>query len=452
MATPGPQSLVKSPPTGWVDSLRSIGPGVIIVGTIVGSGELVATTLLGAKVGFVLLWLIVVSCLVKVIIQEQWAYYVITSGGTLLDATSFLPGPRVRGLSLWTWLLFLYFILNIVAGAGVVGMAATTAALATGVGSVPFWALALTALAIIFLWFGTYARIEKLFILMVALFSFSMSIALALTQSTQLAIRWSELISGLRFELPPAGMYIALSVFGLTGVGAPEIIFYTYWCQEKGYARYIGPPEETPEWRERARGWIAVMRRDIVVSAAIYTLNTIVFYLLGAAILHRTRPDAANLEGLDVALALSKIFTESFGQWSFVIFMTGAFWVLYSTFVGACASWARFSADFSKKLGLFSGTDPAQWGWWCKWFSISLAAIFLLVFFLVRIPVALILLGGVIHAVFLPLLGLSVIYLFHRRGRQGLTPGPHARVISWICSAIILLVVICTLYLQTGGA
>ena len=109
-----------------------------------------------------------------------------------------------------------------------------------------------------------------------------------------------------------------------------------------------------------------------MVSAAIYTLITIVFYLLGAAILHRTRPDAANLEGLDVALALSKIFTESFGQWSFVIFMTGAFLVLYSTFVGACASWARFSADFSKKLGLISATDPAQWSWWCKWLSISL--------------------------------------------------------------------------------
>ena len=155
MATSGPQSLVKSPPTGWLNSLRSLGPGVIIVGTIVGSGELVTTTLLGAKVGFVVLWLIVVSCLVKVIIQEQWAYYVITSEGTLLDATSFLPGPRVRGLSLWTWLLFLYFILNILPAAGVVGVTATTAALATGVGSVPFWALALTALTIIFLWFGT---------------------------------------------------------------------------------------------------------------------------------------------------------------------------------------------------------------------------------------------------------------------------------------------------------
>ena len=165
-------------------------------------------------------------------------------------------------------------------------------------------------------------------------------------------------------------MYIALSAFGITGIAAPEIIFYTYWCLEKATAVTSDRPRKLRSGRERARGWIAVMRRDIMVSAAIYTLITIVFYLLGAAILHRTRPDAANLEGLDVALALSKIFTESFGQWSFVIFMTGAFLVLYSTFVGACASWARFSADFSRKLGLISATDPAQWSWRCKWLSI----------------------------------------------------------------------------------
>ena len=180
-------------------------------------------------------------------------------------------------------------------------------------------------------------------------------------------------------------MYIALSAFGITGIAAAEIIFYTYWCLEKGYGRYIGPHEETPEWRERARGWIAVMRRDIMLSAAIYTLITTVFYLLGAAILHRTRPDTASLEGLDVALALSKISTESFGQWSFVVFMTGALLVLYSTFLGACAAWARFSADFARKLGLISATDPAQWSWWCKWLSISLAAVFLLAFLFLRV-------------------------------------------------------------------
>ena len=27
-------------------------------------------------------------------------------------------------------------------------------------------------------------------------------------------------------------------MFGITGVGADEITFYTYWCVEKGYARW----------------------------------------------------------------------------------------------------------------------------------------------------------------------------------------------------------------------
>ena len=44
--------------------------------------------------------------------------------------------------------------------------------------------------------------------------------------------------------------------------------------------------------------------------------------------------------------------------------------------------------------------------------------------------------GWRLHAVFLPLLGFSVIYLFHKRGRQGLTPESHVRVLSWICSVV----------------
>ena len=39
--------------------LRRIGPGLIISANIVGSGELIATTLLGAEVGFILLWFII---------------------------------------------------------------------------------------------------------------------------------------------------------------------------------------------------------------------------------------------------------------------------------------------------------------------------------------------------------------------------------------------------------
>ena len=51
-------NLIKAAPRGWAESLRFLGPGLIVIGAIVGSGELIATTLLGAQVGFLLLWLV----------------------------------------------------------------------------------------------------------------------------------------------------------------------------------------------------------------------------------------------------------------------------------------------------------------------------------------------------------------------------------------------------------
>ena len=55
--------------------LRQVGPGLIITAAIVGSGELIVTTKLGADVGFVLLWFIILGCLLKVFVQIELGRY-----------------------------------------------------------------------------------------------------------------------------------------------------------------------------------------------------------------------------------------------------------------------------------------------------------------------------------------------------------------------------------------
>ena len=42
----------KEPPKTWFGRLRSLGPGVVVSGSIVGSGEILLTAGLGAAVGF----------------------------------------------------------------------------------------------------------------------------------------------------------------------------------------------------------------------------------------------------------------------------------------------------------------------------------------------------------------------------------------------------------------
>ena len=86
MQSQDPYSLDKSkiiePPQTLGKTLKHLGPGFILSASIVGSGELIATTQLGAKAGFVAMWVILVSCLVKVAVQLEFGKRAIMTGET----------------------------------------------------------------------------------------------------------------------------------------------------------------------------------------------------------------------------------------------------------------------------------------------------------------------------------------------------------------------------------
>ena len=95
-----------TPPTSFRKRLRFLGPSLILTGSIVGSGELIITTTLGARMGFVALWLIILSCALKVIIQEEIGRYTISSGDTSLEGANRMPGPRwIVSWVVWAWMI-----------------------------------------------------------------------------------------------------------------------------------------------------------------------------------------------------------------------------------------------------------------------------------------------------------------------------------------------------------
>lgn len=72
-----PPEAIREPPRGLAKSIGQIGPGLILAASIVGTGELINTTSLGAKAGFSLLWLILLSCVIKVFVQVELGRYAI---------------------------------------------------------------------------------------------------------------------------------------------------------------------------------------------------------------------------------------------------------------------------------------------------------------------------------------------------------------------------------------
>ena len=69
-------------PKTFFERLKFIGPSVVVTGSVVGSGSIVMTPLLGAAAGFMLLWWLLLSMWSKPIIQAEIARYIVVSKKT----------------------------------------------------------------------------------------------------------------------------------------------------------------------------------------------------------------------------------------------------------------------------------------------------------------------------------------------------------------------------------
>ena len=76
-----------APPQTLFQRSRYLGPGFILSAALVGSGELIATTALGGKAGFILFWWVFVSCLVTVTFHLEFGNNVIYMGVPTIQLT-----------------------------------------------------------------------------------------------------------------------------------------------------------------------------------------------------------------------------------------------------------------------------------------------------------------------------------------------------------------------------
>ncbi len=336
--------------------MLTLGPGIVLTGGVIGSGELINTPVQAAEFGFVLLWAVILSCLIKYFLQVEIGRHCLVHGRTVFEALNRQPGPKLRNTS---WIVLAFMFSWTIAQIGSAGIIGALAGLIHGVvplpleasRSVQLWAVIVALSVLLLLWKSLYWQLERLMVVLVVGFSVSVVLGLVMLQGTEYRIGWDEIFAGLTFSLgektPRLAAYAVISLMGGLGVAGHELFVYPYWLLEKGYAKNVGSHEQAG-WLERARGWVRMMRIDAGLATLLATIVTSAYFLLGAAILYR---QGQSPQGIGIVGQMSGIFTQTYGNWSRSVFLLGAFFTLFSTLLAATAANGRLYTDLLCSLG-----------------------------------------------------------------------------------------------------
>ena len=419
-------------PTTFLERLKFIGPSVIVTGSVVGSGSIVMTPLLGAAAGFILLWWLLLSIWSKPIIQAEISRYIVVTKKTFLEAFADMPGFKTtiqgKTTSWLVWCMFIGVVPSIAGMGGLAGAVAEAGNTMFPLITTELWVVLSCLFTWMLLYFGSYRSLEKTLLVMVLLFSFiTMIIAIAM-QFTDYQVSASQISQGLSFTFPTEYLPLALAVFGFTGISYGEIMAYTYWCLEKGYADSAGGDiEET-------KHWIKTMQTDVWVTVFFITLGTLPFFFLGAGVLNNVTELQESLAtssfwDIDVISSLQNMFSLVLGGWAKWLFIIMAFFVLFSTLLSGTAAFTRTISDYLISMGLVREKEDTRKN------LIQLVAFVIpflsgLFYFVLPNPFTLLLIAGIWAAMGLPIVNIGALYLVNKLEPE-LQPKLITKLILW---------------------
>ena len=436
----------KAPKT-FIERLKFIGPSVIVTGSVVGSGSIVMTPLLGAAAGFLLLWWLLLSMWSKPIIQAEISRYVVVTKKTFLEAFADMPGFKTtiqgKTTSWLVWFMFLGVIPSIAGMGGLAGAVAEAGNTMLPLLSIEGWVVVSCLLTWLLLYFGSYKSLEKTLLVMVLFFSFMTLIIAISMQSTEYQVSLTQISQGLTFSFPTEYLPLALAVFGFTGISYGEIMAYTYWCLEKGYAKNSGND------LEETKHWIRTMQTDVWVTVFFITLGTLPFFFLGAGVLNNVPELQESLAtssfwDVDVISSLQNMFSLVLGGWAKWLFIILAFFVLFSTLLSGTAAFTRTISDYLISMGLVKEKIDTR-GKLIKLIAFLIPFLSGLFYFILPNPITLLLIAGIWAAMGLPIVNIGALYLINKLDPV-LQPKIGTIIILWMSLVLQLFLAVLIVY------
>ena len=326
-------------PRTFIEYVRSFGPGLIIVLTWLGAGDVVDSAVAGGKYGYALMWVIVLAVGMRFVFVSLIAKYQLCNqhGESVLDGLG-----RVHS---WypPFLAVAAVVMGHVYGSYMAKGAGESWANMTGVGRPWQWAILWSGVALAIVFRPVYVRVERLFLFFLFLLSVAfLGTALWVGPSPMGIIRGT-----LAFELPEStglqgSLLVAISITGAI-LGSLTNLVYPYFLEQKGW--------RGPQYRR-------VQLYDFLLGIFVMIVLNLAIWTLGAEVL---RPRGIERIEMD---DLPRLLSEVLGPAGRLLFYLGIFAAVFTSLVGhalglalmASHGYERWKAGVGVPLGDYRNT------------------------------------------------------------------------------------------------
>jgi Mn2+/Fe2+ NRAMP family transporter len=368
--------------------LKIIGPGILVAATGVGAGDLLTATMAGSEVGLSLMWAVAMGAVLKWVLNEGIARWQLATESTVLEGWVWRLGRWIQ----WVFLGYLLLFTLVVGGAlvsacGVAGSGFLMVGDASQ--SRIFWGVLHSLAGYLLVTYGSFALFEKLMSVCIGIM-FVTVVATVFLMSPD----WPAVAAGFIPSIPPQGTSWLIAVLGGVG-GTVTLLSYGYWIREEG---------------RRGLEGVRICRIDLAVGYLMTAVFGFAVIIIGSQIEIRG-------QGSALALQLADQLALTLGDWARPFFLLGFWGAVFSSLLGVWQSIPYMFADF---MDLRAGSQPgvqrtANLGK-SRAYRVYLVIIATVSIVFLWTPVRQIQLTyGIIGALFMPLLALTLLNMNNRR-------------------------------------
>ena len=325
-----------------------MGPGIVVILTWLGAGDLVEAATAGGNYGYTLMWSFALALFVRYLFVSIISKYQLFNprGETVIAGL-------YRVNSLYAPFIFVSGLL-IAHGVGIyllMGLAEVCVKI-TGFGEPRTWAIFISLLAFLSIFQPLYRRTEKVILVLAAMLTLSLLSLAVAVRPAMISLAKGVIF----FDVPQTigrfdALFLAVSLLGAVGGGLANLM-YPYFFREKGW---IGP-------RYRR-----LQQYDLIFGIVVLIVLDLSVWTIGAEILN---PKGIHVVDLN---SLAALLGESFGFIGNRLFYLGAFAALFSSIVGNGAAYGYLIAD---SYQLMRGKQEAEmrrnsYRWITAWVTLS---------------------------------------------------------------------------------